>query len=38
MNREDMLRAGLPLDVVVILLATGVLTILVRFVWPVVLS
>lgn len=37
MDREDMLRAGLPLDAVVILLATGVLTLLVRFVWPVVL-
>jgi sodium-dependent dicarboxylate transporter 2/3/5 len=38
MEREDMLRAGLPLDAVVILLATGVLTLLLRFVWPVVLS
>jgi len=38
MDREDMLRAGLPLDAVVILLATGVLTVLLRFVWPVVLS
>jgi sodium-dependent dicarboxylate transporter 2/3/5 len=38
MDREDMLRAGLPLDAVVILLATGVLTLLLRFVWPVVLS
>jgi sodium-dependent dicarboxylate transporter 2/3/5 len=37
MDREDMLRAGLPLDVVVILLATATLTLLVRFVWPVVL-
>ena len=38
MDREHMLRAGLPLDAVVILLATGVLTLLLRFVWPVVLS
>jgi sodium-dependent dicarboxylate transporter 2/3/5 len=37
MDREDMLRAGLPLDAVVILLATATLTLLVRFVWPVVL-
>ncbi|MFC7173445.1 SLC13 family permease [Haloplanus litoreus] len=38
MRREDMLRAGLPLDAVVILLATGVLTLAIRFVWPVVLG
>ena len=37
MDKDDMLRAGLPLDAVVILLATGVLTLLLRFVWPVVL-
>ena len=37
MDREDMLRAGLPLDAVVILLATATLTLLVRFVWPVIL-
>ncbi|WP_049936897.1 hypothetical protein [Haloplanus natans] len=38
MDREDMLRAGLPLDAVVILLATATLTLLVRFFWPVVLQ
>ncbi|AZH25120.1 SLC13 family permease [Haloplanus aerogenes] len=38
MDKDDMLRAGLPLDAVVILLATGVLTLLLRFVWPVVLA
>jgi sodium-dependent dicarboxylate transporter 2/3/5 len=37
MRRDDMLRAGLPLDAIVILLATGVLTLLIRFVWPVML-
>ena len=37
MDREDMLRAGLPLDAVVILLATVTLTLPVRFVWPVIL-
>jgi len=38
MDKDDMLRAGLPLDAIVILLATGVLTLLLRFVWPVVLA
>jgi sodium-dependent dicarboxylate transporter 2/3/5 len=37
MDRGDMLRAGLPLDAVVILVATGALTLLIRYVWPVVL-
>ncbi|MFB6107444.1 MAG: SLC13 family permease [Haloplanus sp.] len=37
LSKDDMLRAGLPLDAVVILLAAGTLTLLVRFVWPVVL-
>ncbi|MEF8857227.1 MAG: SLC13 family permease [Haloplanus sp.] len=37
MDKDDMLRAGLPLDAIVILLATGVLTLLLRFVWPAVL-
>jgi sodium-dependent dicarboxylate transporter 2/3/5 len=37
MDKDDMLRAGLPLDAVVILLATGVLTLLLRYVWPAVL-
>lgn len=37
MDREDMLRAGLPLDAVVILLATATVTLPVRFVWPVIL-
>jgi sodium-dependent dicarboxylate transporter 2/3/5 len=37
MRRADMLRAGLPLDLLVILLATGVLTLAIRFVWPVLL-
>ncbi|OTF01784.1 DASS family sodium-coupled anion symporter [Halorubrum sp. SD683] len=37
-EREHMLRAGVLLDVVVILLTTGMAYLLVRLLWPVVLS
>ena len=37
-GREQMLRAGVMLDVVVVLLTTGVAYLLVRTVWPVVLG
>jgi len=38
MRREHMLRAGVLLDAVVILLATIVISILIRTVWPIVLA
>jgi sodium-dependent dicarboxylate transporter 2/3/5 len=37
-EREHMLRAGVVLDVVVILLTVGLASLLIRFVWPVVLG
>ena len=37
-TRSHMLRAGIVLDLVVVLLATGVLWLLLLFVWPVVIG
>ncbi len=38
MKREHMLRAGVVLDVIVILLATIVVSVLIRTIWPMVLG
>ncbi|WP_323677941.1 anion permease [Halorubellus sp. PRR65] len=37
-EREHMLRAGILLDVVVVLITTGLAYLLIRVLWPVVLG